>query len=74
MNHRLEKLAGDTRSHGPRIGLVSMYDVENNAVRVLAATLREGGHLGERSAPRHLLLGGSGTTWALAVALAGSTP
>ncbi len=29
---------------GPRIGLVSTWDVENNAVRILAAGLREAGH------------------------------
>jgi radical SAM superfamily enzyme YgiQ (UPF0313 family) len=44
MNHRLEDLARDAQAQGPRVGLVSMYDVENNAVRVLAATLRQGGH------------------------------
>lgn len=44
MNHRLEELARKTQGRGPRVGLVSMYDVENNAVRVLAATLRQGGH------------------------------
>jgi anaerobic magnesium-protoporphyrin IX monomethyl ester cyclase len=44
MNHRLKKLVTDTSGRGPRVGLVSMYDVENNAVRVLASTLRQGGH------------------------------
>lgn len=44
MNARIEKLVAATRGRGPRVGLVSMYDVENNAVRILAATLRRGGH------------------------------
>ncbi len=44
MNHRIERLAETTRGRGPRVGIVSMYDVENNAVRILAGTLRRGGH------------------------------
>lgn len=44
MSERLETLAQRCRGRGPRIGIVSMYDVENNAVRILAATLREAGH------------------------------
>jgi radical SAM superfamily enzyme YgiQ (UPF0313 family) len=30
--------------NGPRIGIISTWDVENNAVRILAAGLREAGH------------------------------
>jgi len=44
MNHRLEALRVRARKHGPRIGIVSTWDVENNAVRILAATLRAEGH------------------------------
>ena len=44
MNHRIRELVKSARSDGPRIGLLSMYDVENNAVRILAATLRAAGH------------------------------
>lgn len=44
MSDRLERLVRDCRGRGPRVGIVSMYDVENNAVRVLAATLREAGY------------------------------
>ena len=44
LNQRLERLRERTAGRGPRIGIVSMYDVENNAVRILAATLRQGGH------------------------------
>ena len=44
LNERLESLRANTSGRGPRIGIVSMYDVENNAVRILAATLRESGH------------------------------
>lgn len=44
MNHRLKKLIRQARYDEPRIALVSMWDVENNAVRILAATLRAAGH------------------------------
>lgn len=44
MNHRLEALKTQSRKHGPRIGILSTWDVENNAVRILAATLRAKGH------------------------------
>ena len=44
MNHRIEKTASRAQIEGARVGIVSMYDVENNAVRVLAATLRAAGH------------------------------
>lgn len=44
MSDRLERLVQRCRGRGPRVGIVSMYDVENNAVRVLAATLREAGY------------------------------
>ncbi|MCB9793046.1 MAG: cobalamin B12-binding domain-containing protein [Alphaproteobacteria bacterium] len=44
MNHRIRELVRAARGDGPRIGLISMYDVENNAVRILAATLRAAGH------------------------------
>ncbi|MFH1467953.1 MAG: radical SAM protein [Pseudomonadota bacterium] len=43
MNERLTRLAASARSEGPRIALVSLYDVENNAVRLLAAILRQAG-------------------------------
>ncbi|MBN1337517.1 MAG: cobalamin-dependent protein [Deltaproteobacteria bacterium] len=43
MNERLEAMARQTRGRGPRIALVSLYDVENNAVRLLAAILRRAG-------------------------------
>jgi len=32
------------RHDAPRIGIISMWDLENNAVRILAATLRAAGH------------------------------
>lgn len=44
MQHRLDSLARLARLDGPRIGIVSTWDVENNAVRILAATLRAAGH------------------------------
>ncbi|MCK6504481.1 cobalamin-dependent protein [Myxococcota bacterium] len=44
MNHRLDALKRSARKHGPRIGILSTWDVENNAVRILAATLRAQGH------------------------------
>ena len=44
MKHRLEKLRRNSRLEEPRIAIVSMWDVENNAVRILAATLRAAGH------------------------------
>ena len=44
MNHRIQGLMDQTSGRPVRVGILSMYDVENNAVRVLAATLREAGH------------------------------
>ncbi|MDP6932673.1 MAG: cobalamin-dependent protein, partial [Myxococcota bacterium] len=44
MQHRIDELSRRAQREGARIGLVSTWDVENNAVRVLAATLREAGH------------------------------
>ncbi|MCB9760319.1 MAG: cobalamin B12-binding domain-containing protein [Alphaproteobacteria bacterium] len=44
MNHRIRELVRAAKADGPRLGIVSMYDVENNAVRILAATLRAAGH------------------------------
>jgi len=44
MNARLLKLARQAPLGGPRIALVSIYDVENNAVRLLAAVLRKAGY------------------------------
>ena len=43
MLHRLEKLFRNCRLDEPRIGIVSLWDVENNAVRILSATLRAAG-------------------------------
>ncbi len=43
MNPRLARLAAATAGRRPRIGLLSMYDIENNAVRLLAAVLRQEG-------------------------------
>jgi radical SAM superfamily enzyme YgiQ (UPF0313 family) len=43
-NPRLEALWGRARRDGARIGILSTWDVENNAVRVLAAVLRQAGH------------------------------
>lgn len=42
--HRQDQLVAQARRHGLRLALVSLYDVENNAVRILAATLRQRGH------------------------------
>ncbi len=44
MNERIANLVANTAGRGPRVGIVSMYDVENNAVRILAGTLRRGSH------------------------------
>lgn len=44
MNDRIERLITSTQGRVPRIGIVSMYDVENNAVRILASALRQAGH------------------------------
>ncbi len=44
MQHRLDSLARNARLDGPRVGIISTWDVENNAVRILAATLRAAGH------------------------------
>ena len=43
-SERLTELARKAKGRPVRIGIISMYDVENNAVRILAGTLREGGH------------------------------
>jgi len=44
LKKRLEQLAGVAKRDGARMGIVSTWDVENNAVRILAASLREAGH------------------------------
>jgi len=44
MSDRIENLVANCRGRGPRVGIISMYDVENNAVRILAGTLRQSGH------------------------------
>lgn len=44
MQHRLDSLSRSARIDGPRIGIISTWDVENNAVRILAANLRQAGH------------------------------
>lgn len=44
MNTRISHLQNHSRREGVRIGILSMYDVENNAVRILASTLRAAGH------------------------------
>ncbi len=44
MQHRLDQLFRASRLDGPRVGIISTWDVENNAVRILAATLRAAGH------------------------------
>jgi hypothetical protein len=43
-NHRIEGLKTAVRNDGARVGILSTWDVENNATRVLAAVLRQGGH------------------------------
>jgi radical SAM superfamily enzyme YgiQ (UPF0313 family) len=43
-NHRVARMAARARADGPRVALLSTWDVENNAVRILAATLRAAGH------------------------------
>jgi anaerobic magnesium-protoporphyrin IX monomethyl ester cyclase len=43
-NPRLERLFQKAHSDGARMGILSTWDVENNAVRILAATLRAAGH------------------------------
>lgn len=48
MNTRIQRLQQRARLGAPRVAIISMYDVENNAVRILAATLREAGfHVAE---------------------------
>ena len=44
MDSRLATLTRCAQQEGPRIALVSLYDVENNAVRLLAALLRQAGY------------------------------
>lgn len=44
MTPRVERLVREARGRSPRLALVSLYDVENNAVRLLAAELRRAGH------------------------------
>jgi radical SAM superfamily enzyme YgiQ (UPF0313 family) len=44
MQHRLDRLFRNAHLDGPRVGIISTWDVENNAVRVLAATLRAAGY------------------------------
>lgn len=43
-NQRLESLFQKAPREGARVGIISTWDVENNAVRVLAAMLRQEGH------------------------------
>ena len=43
MLHRLKKLQHQSQIDEPRLGIISLWDVENNAVRILAATLRASG-------------------------------
>ena len=44
MKHRIDNLAKAAARDGARIGIISTWDVENNAVRILEATLREADH------------------------------
>ena len=44
MKHRIDNLAKAAARDGASIGIISTWDVENNAVRILAATLREADH------------------------------
>ena len=44
MKHRIDNLAKAAARDGARIGIISTWDVENNAVRILAASLREADH------------------------------
>jgi len=44
LKHRIDNLAGVAKRDGARIGIISTWDVENNAVRILAACLREADH------------------------------
>ena len=44
MKYRIDNLAKAAARDGARIGIISTWDVENNAVRILAATLREADH------------------------------
>ena len=44
MKYRLDNLAKVAQRDGARIGIISTWDVENNAVRILAASLREANH------------------------------
>ena len=43
-NPRLDSLFVNAKKDGARVGILSTWDVENNAVRILAATLRAAGH------------------------------
>ena len=45
MSERMERLRVKARYDGARIGIISTWDVENNAVRVLAAELLAGAAL-----------------------------
>ena len=44
MNDRIQRLQRHANLDAPRVAIVSMYDVENNAVRILASTLRKAGY------------------------------
>ena len=44
MNSRIQSLVDTTRGRGPRVGILSTWDVENNAVRIIAAHLRDSDH------------------------------
>lgn len=43
MNDRISQLTRRSKTEGPRLALISLYDVENNATRLLAAVLRRRG-------------------------------
>ena len=43
-SHRFERLKSAAVKDGPRVGILSTWDVENNATRVLAAVVRQAGH------------------------------
>ena len=44
MQSRIDTLVSRVAHDGARMGIISTWDVENNAVRILAAGLREAGH------------------------------
>jgi len=44
LHHRIKRLTTAVKGRPLRVGILSLYDVENNAVRILSATLRSDGH------------------------------